>query len=392
MLAKPPPPMKVLELARVLAGPWLCQTLADLGADVIKVEHPDGDETRKWGPPFVQMRGEKTAAYFCSCNRGKRSFVADFNNPADIKAVQQLALRADVVVENFKVGALKKFGLDATTLRQQKPALVYCSLTGFGQTGPCAHLPGYDFIVQGISGVMDITGEEDGGAQKMGVAFADIFAGLYGASAVLAALAQSRQSGKGAHIDISLLDCMVGVLANQAQNAFAGARPRRLGNRHPNIAPYQTIAAKDAPMIIACGNDGQFAKLCAALAIKTDSRFADNAARLRHRREMITIIESRTKQKPRNHWLELFAAAGVPAAPVNSVEEAFADKQVRHRKMRIRKGGVSALRYPPLFDGIAKTHPLPPPRKGEHTVQIRKELQKTWGKEKPQRRGGFGVE
>ncbi len=360
-----------------MAGPWLCQMLADMGADVIKVEHPLGDETRYWGPPFVDVRGEKTAAYFCACNRGKRSITADFNNAADVKAVRQLALHSDVVVENFKVGALKKFGLDAASLRRKKPQLVYCSLTGFGQTGPYSRLPGYDFIVQGISGVMDITGEEDGGAQKMGVAFADIFAGVYGASAVLSALHQSRETGKGAHIDISLLDCMVGVLANQAQNAFAGLHPRRLGNRHPNIAPYQTINAKDAPMIIACGNDGQFGRLCAVLDIKADARFADNAARLRHRREMTDIIEARTMTKPRRHWLKLFAAAAVPAAPVNTINEAFADKQVRHRKMHIKKDGIGALRFPPLFDGMAKTHPLPPPRKGEHTAEILAEVAKT---------------
>ena len=381
-------PMRVLELARVLAGPWLCQMLADLGADVVKVEHPDGDETRAWGPPFVDLRGERTAAYFCSCNRGKRSFAADFNNAEDLQAVRRLALRADVVVENFKVGALKKFGLDAKTLRRKKPSLVYCSLTGFGQTGPRASLPGYDFIVQGLSGVMDITGEEDGTPQKMGVAFADIFSGVYGASAVLAALAQSRQTGRGAHIDISLLDCMVGVLANQAQNYFAGSPPKRLGNRHPNIAPYQTVAAKDAPMIINCGNDKQFANLCAALKIKQDKKFASNAARVRNRRALIKEMEARTMLKPRAHWLKLFAAAGVPAAPVNSVAEAFADRQVRHRKMRVEKGGVSGLRYPPLFDGKAKIHALPPPKKGEHTAEILASLSREagegWG-------GGGGV-
>ena len=374
------PPIRVLELARVLAGPWLCQMLADMGADVIKVEHPLGDETRYWGPPFADNQGEKTAAYFCSCNRGKRSIVADFDNADDIEAVRKLALQADVVVENFKVGGLKKFGLDAKTLRKQKPALVYCSLSGFGQTGPYSSLPGYDFIVQGISGVMDITGEEDGSAQKIGVAFADIFAGVYGASAVLMALHERQHTGKGAHIDISLLDCMVGVLANQAQNAFAGLHPRRMGNRHPNIAPYQTINTKDAPMIIACGNDGQFGRLCEVLDIKADKRFADNAARLHHRREMTEVIEKRTMTKPRRYWLKLLATAAVPAAPVNSINEALADKQVRHRRMHLQKDGIDGLRLPPLFDGVARTHPLPPPKKGQHTAQILADITKAYDK------------
>ncbi len=382
MRKEKPRPLRVLELARVLAGPWLCQILADLGADVIKVEHPEGDETRSWGPPFVSLRGEKTAAYFCSCNRGKRSFIADFNHPQDLDAVRELALRTDVVVENFKTGALKKRGLDAKTLRRKNPALVYCSLTGFGQTGPRAAQPGYDFIAQGMSGVMDLTGEENGAPQKMGVAFADIFSGMYGALAVQAALAERAQTGKGASIDISLLDCMVGVLANQAQNFFAGSPPARLGNRHPNIAPYQAFAAKDGELIIACGNDGQFKKLCAALEIAERKEFASNALRLRRRRALAKAIEEKTRQKPRRHWLAKLAAAGVPAGPVNTVAEAFAEKQVRARKMRVAVGGTEGLRFPPLFDGAAKSARLPPPKKGEHNGEILAELARSRRAEK----------
>ena len=282
--------MRVVELARVLAGPTTGQTLADLGADVIKVESPGGDETRAWGPPFIDTDGELSAAYFHSCNRGKRSIVADFATERGREIVRRLAARADVLIENFKVGGLKKFGLDYESLRALNPRLIYCSVTGFGQTGPYASRAGYDFLVQGMSGMMSITGEPEGSPQKAGVAISDLFTGLYGVIAIEAALIAREKSGEGQRLDMSLFDSMSAMLANQAMNYIAsGKSPRRMGNAHVNLAPYQTLPVADGWLIVAVGNDGQFARLCEVLELDgmaRDPRFADNPGRVTNRVEM----------------------------------------------------------------------------------------------------------
>ena len=260
--------IRVVELARILAGPWIGQTLADLGADVVKVESPEGDDTRRWGPPFIDAGGEQAAAYFHGCNRGKRSIVADFSTERGREIVRRLAARSDVLIENFKVGGLKKFGLDCESLRSLNPRLIYCSVTGFGQTGPYAERAGYDFLIQGMSGYMDITGDPDGPPQKVGVAVSDLFTGLHGVIAIEAALIERERTGLGQQIDLALLDTMGAMLANQAMNYLAsGVSPRRMGNAHPNIAPYQTFPVSDGWVIVAVGNDGQFGRLCAALGL-----------------------------------------------------------------------------------------------------------------------------
>ncbi|MBT5724796.1 MAG: CoA transferase, partial [Gammaproteobacteria bacterium] len=269
MAAGPLSGIRVLELARILAGPWAGQTLADLGADVIKVESPTGDDTRQWGPPYIDRgNGQSEAAYFHACNRGKRSVVVDFTTPSGQQKIEELAKEADVVLENFKVGGLEKYGLDYDSLSRQNPRLIYCSITGFGQTGPYAHRPGYDFIIQGMSGLMDLTGDPAGEPQKVGVAFADVFTGLYAVIGIQAALLDRARTGKGQQLDIALLDCMVGVLANQGLNYLAsGESPRRLGNVHPNVAPYEVLPTSDGWFILAVGNDAQFARLCTVLRL-----------------------------------------------------------------------------------------------------------------------------
>ena len=279
--------IKVLELARILAGPWCGQTLADLGADVIKVESPEGDDTRKWGPPWIEREGEKAAAYYHAANRGKRSVTADFTTDEGRALVLDLAREADVLIENFKVGGLKKYGLDYGSLKVVNPKLIYCSITGFGQDGPYAARAGYDFMIQGMSGIMDLTGDPAGEPQKIGVAFADIFTGVYSVVAIQAALIARARTGEGQHIDMALLDCMTGVLANQAMNFLAsGTVPKRLGNAHPNISPYQTFAVADGHLIVACGNDGQFVRLAEILGLgemAADERFKTNPARVANR-------------------------------------------------------------------------------------------------------------
>ena len=290
--------VRVLELARVLAGPTTGQTLADLGADVIKVESPEGDETRAWGPPFIETDGEKSAAYFHSCNRGKRSIVADFATERGREIVRRLAARSDVLIENFKVGGLKKFGLDYDSLKVLNPRLIYCSVTGFGQTGPYAKRAGYDFLVQGMSGMMSITGEPDGSPQKAGVAISDLFTGLYGVVAIEAALIVRERTGRGQYIDLALFDSMSAMLANQAMNFLASGRsPKRMGNAHVNLAPYQTLPVADGWLIVAVGNDGQFARLCGALGLEgmaRDPRFATNPGRVTNRVEMERALVEKT--------------------------------------------------------------------------------------------------
>ncbi len=328
--------IKVLELARILAGPWAGQVLADLGADVIKVESPDGDDTRAWGPPFDDAG---TAAYFHACNRGKRSVVADFRDAGDLARVVALAAQADVVIENFKVGGLARYGIDYASLAAINPAIVYCSITGFGQTGPYAARPGYDFVVQGMSGIMDLTGDPAGEPQKMGVAFADIFTGLYATVAIQAALHQRITSGAGQHIDMALFDVMTGVLANQGMNALFGAAqglpaPTRMGNAHPNIAPYAVFPVADGWLIIAVGNDRQFAACCGVLgvdAVASDPRFVDNPARVQARDALTAALSAATRGWTRDALLAAFAAAGVPAGPINTVAEALADPHIAAR-------------------------------------------------------------
>ncbi|WP_182083972.1 CaiB/BaiF CoA-transferase family protein [Aureimonas sp. ME7] len=361
--------IKVLELARILAGPWIGQTLADLGAEVIKVEAPEGDDTRRWGPPFVEHGGERVAAYFHACNRGKRSVVADFSTPEGCALVRRLAGEADVLVENFKVGGLRKFGLDYETLSATNPRLVYCSVTGFGQDGPYAARAGYDFMIQAMSGIMDLTGEPDGQPQKIGVAFADIFTGLYGTIAIQAALRKREATGRGDHIDMALMDAMTGVLANQALNYFAGGTaPKRLGNAHPNIVPYQSFAVADGHIVIACGNDRQFARLATIIGesdLAGDPRFATNEARVAHRAGLIAIMEGRMRLMTRDALLGQLEREGVPAGPINTLADVFADPQVRHRGMRIEPGGVPGLRTPIRFAGADLSLERPSPRLGE---------------------------
>jgi len=357
--------IRVLELARVLAGPWAGQLLADLGAEIIKVEQAgQGDETRGWGPPFVQdaQGASLGAAYYHGTNRGKRAVTADLRNLGDLAAVRRLAGGADILIENFKVGGLKRFALDYASLSAEFPRLIYCSITGFGQTGPYAHRPGYDFIVQGMSGNMDITGEPDREPQKPGVAYADLFTGVYSTTAILAALHSRSQGGTGTHIDMALLDVQVGVLANQAMNYLVSGRsPKRMGNAHPNLAPYQVFAAQDGTVIIAAGNDGQFRALCAALdlpELADDDRFRTNAARIGNRAELTARLQDRLHGFTREKILAVLEAAGLPAGPVNSVAQAFADPQVQHRGMAIRSPlqddpitTVPGVRAPILFDG-----------------------------------------
>ena len=308
--------IRVLELARILAGPWAGQTLADLGADVIKVESPTGDDTRQWGPPYIDRgNGQSEAAYFHACNRGKRSVVVDFTTPSGQQKIEELAKEADVVLENFKVGGLEKYGLDYDSLSRQNPRLIYCSITGFGQTGPYAHRPGYDFIIQGMSGLMDLTGDPAGEPQKVGVAFADVFTGLYAVIGIQAALLDRARTGKGQQLDIALLDCMVGVLANQGLNYLAsGESPRRLGNVHPNVAPYEVLPTSDGWFILAVGNDAQFARLCTVLrlgALETDERFKTNALRISNREEMSMLISAATST-----WSQADILAALEAATV----------------------------------------------------------------------------
>ena len=329
--------VRVVELARILAGPWAGQVLADLGAEVVKVESPEGDDTRRWGPPFVDNPdGSRDAAYFHAANRGKRSVVADFSTEKGRAKVRALIADADVVIENFKVGGLAKYGLDYATLSAAHPALVYCSITGFGQDGPYAARAGYDFIVQGMSGIMSLTGEPGGAPQKIGVAYADILTGLYAVIGIQAGLAERARTGRGQHIDMALFDVMVGTLANQAMNYLvSGTAPMRLGNAHPNIAPYAAYPTRDGWIILAIGNDRQFERACEVLGLPADDALATNALRVAKRPVLDATVAAATRSWDRDPLLAALAAAGVPAGPINSVEQAFADPQIVHRELRI---------------------------------------------------------
>jgi len=385
-LVKPLANIRVLELARILAGPWAGQLLADLGARVIKVERPHGgDDTRTWGPPFIPDAGAETqsAAYFHATNRGKRSVALDFATPEGREAVQQLARQADVIIENFKVGTLASYGLDYESVRAGNPGVVYCSITGFGQNGPYAPRAGYDFIIQGMGGIMDLTGDPKGEPQKTGVAFADIFTGVYATVGILAALNQRATTGIGAHVDMALLDTQVSVLANQAMNYLAsGEPPTRLGNAHPNIVPYQLFPTSDGEIIIASGNDSQYVRLCQLLGrpdLAADERFATNAGRVRNRATLIPLIATETSKRSSSDLVAGLEAAGIPAGPVNSLDEVFRDPQVVARGLRRdlnRSDGstVPSVRSPIVINGEACVADRPGPRLGENSREVMRAL------------------
>ncbi|MBO0661934.1 CoA transferase [Jiella sp. MQZ9-1] len=357
--------LRVVELARILAGPWIGQTLADLGAEVIKVEAPEGDDTRSWGPPFIEDETGRSAAYFHAANRGKTSVTCDFKDGAQLAALKRLIGEADVVVENFKVGGLARFGLDYESLEAKHPGLVYASITGFGQTGPEAARPGYDFLIQGLCGIMDLTGEPDGAPQKIGVAWIDILTGLYGVIAVQSALLERQRSGRGQHVDLALLDCGVAALANQAMNALVSGRsPKRMGNAHPNIVPYQVFAAKDGHVIVACGNDRQFAALCRVLdlaALASDPAFATNPARVDNRERLTALLGPAIGRLDRTTIIAALESAGVPGGPINTVAEALEQPQIAHRGLKIMAGGVPGLRTPIVFSRSALSTDKPAP-------------------------------
>ena len=345
--------LKVVELARILAGPWAGQTLADLGAEVIKVESPAGDDTRAWGPPFIEREGDRTAAYFHSCNRGKASVAVDFRTEEGQARVRELVADADILIENFKVGGLAKYGLDYASLSELNPGLIYCSITGFGQDGPYAHRAGYDYIIQGMSGFMSITGEPDGQPQRAGVAVTDLFTGLYSVAGILAALHQRERTGRGQHIDMALLDCAVAATANQAMNYLAtGTPPGRTGNYHPNLAPYQVFDCADGYIIIATGNDAQYQRLCRVLGcedLAEAPEYLRNADRVANREALIAALTARTVTFSKADLLAACEADGIPAGPINDLSEVFDDPQVKARGMQVDLDGVPGVRGPFRF-------------------------------------------
>lgn len=370
--------IKVLDLTRVLAGPWAGQLLADLGAEVIKVERPGtGDDTRQWAPPSLP---DGTAAYYLAANRGKQSLTVDITQPAGQEIVRQLAAQADVLLENYKVGGLKKYGLDYDSLRAINPRLVYCAITGFGQTGPYAQLPGYDYIVQGMSGLMSITGPADGEPHKVGVAVTDLFTGLYAANAIQAALLARHRTGEGQYIDMALFDCSLAMLANVNMNWLVGGEvPPRLGNAHPNIVPYQVFrTAGDSHFILACGNDKQFRTVCELIGqpgLAADPRFATNPQRVHYRDVLVPQLAEAFLARGRDEWLKLLDAAGVPCGPINTVDEAFADPQIRFREMELhlkdaQGQDVPQVACPIKMSGTPPRYDAPPPKLGQHTDSV----------------------
>lgn len=387
-MAGPLSGVRVLELARILAGPWAGQILADLGADVIKVERKGpGDDTRAWGPPFVEGKdGDPIgSAYFHCANRGKRSIEVDFDTEEGKRIIRKLAQKSDILIENFKVGGLAKFGLDYKSLAPDCPRLIYCSVTGFGQTGPYAKRAGYDLMAQGMGGLMDITGMADGEPTRIGFPVSDIFTGVYSVVGILAALQQRERTGKGAYVDTALVDSTVGVLSNQALNYLvSGKIPTRIGNAHANIVPYQVFEVADGYIIIATGNDGQFFKLCDVLGAKeisSNPAYANNTGRLSHRDTIIGELTAYTRKMKRDDLLAKLEAVQVPAGPINNVAQAFDDPQVRHRGMQLSlksdaaKGGViPGVRTPIVMDGAPMASPNPSPLLGQHTQEILKEI------------------
>ena len=382
--SKPLAGIKVLELARILAGPWIGQLLADLGADVVKVERPGaGDDTRSWGPPFVEGRGDHhlSAAYFHATNRGKRSIAADFDTPDGHATIGRLAAHADVLIENFKVGGLAKHGLDHASLSAAHPRLVYCSVTGFGQTGPYRARAGYDFMIQAMGGIMDLTGAPDGEPQKIGVAFADIFTGVYGVVGILAALRRRDETGQGGHIDMALLDTQVSVLANQAMNYLvSGKPPARMGNAHPNIVPYQIFPVMDGHVVVAVGNDGQFGKFVAVLGapdLAYDARFRTNPLRVDQRAVLVPILTGLTLGFDRATLLSALERAGVPCGPINSVADVFADPQVLARGLKVdlpslaaAAGAIPSVASPIVIDGERMVSGNASPGLDEHGADV----------------------
>ncbi|MCT7374979.1 CaiB/BaiF CoA transferase family protein [Chelativorans salis] len=387
MAAPPLKGIRVVELARILAGPWAGQLLADLGADVIKVENPDGgDDTRRWGPPFVTAEDgtNLSAAYYHATNRGKRSIALDFAQEGDRTALLELIASADVLIENFKLGGLKKYGLDYESLKALNPRLVYCSITGFGQDGPYAPRAGYDFIIQGMSGLMSITGPAGGEPQKVGVAVSDIFTGLYAVIAIQAALRHAESTGEGQFIDMALFDAQISVLANQNLNYLvSGNAPTRMGNAHPNICPYEVFEVADGHFVLAVGNDAQFARFCRVIGaehLAGDADFSTNAARVANRERLRGEITPKLKTFPRDALLEKLDAAGVPASPINTIEEMFADPQTVARGMRIELDDghgntLPSVRAPMRLSATPLSYTRPSPRLGEHTQEILRELE-----------------
>lgn len=378
--------VKVLDLSRVLAGPWASQMLADFGADVIKVERPGaGDDTRGWGPPFFksQRSDERVAAYFHSANRNKRSIAIDITQPEGQALVRELAQQSDVLLENFKVDGLKQYGLDYDSLHELNPALVYCSITGFGQTGPYRQRAGYDFMIQGMGGLMSVTGEPDGTPMKTGVALADVLTGLYAANAIQAALHYRARTGKGQYIDLALLDVQVATLANQAMNYLAtGDSPQRLGNAHPNIVPYQAFPTADDYLILAIGNDGQFQRFCQVAGepdLAADPRYATNQARVAHRAELVPQVEQLLRQHSRDWWLKELEAKAVPCGPINNLEQVFADEQVQARGLALKLddseyGAVPSVANPIRFSESPVQYKNAPPGLGADSRAILREL------------------
>lgn len=379
--------IRVLDLSRILAGPWAGQILADLGADVIKVERPGpGDDTRGWGPPWIkddQGQDTSVAAYYLCANRNKRSITVDITQPEGQDIVRRLAAQSDVVLENFKLGGLKQYGLDYDSLKAVNPRLVYCSITGFGQDGPYAPRAGYDFLIQGLGGLMSITGRPDGepgaGPMKVGVALTDILTGLYATNAVLAALAWREQSGEGQYIDMALMDVQVACLANQAMNYLAtGSNPRRMGNAHPSIVPYQDFPTADGHMILAIGNDGQFARFCEVAGrpeLAADARFATNRARVEHRAELIPLLNEITATRTTAEWIGQLEARAVPCGPINGLAEVFADPQVQARGLAVKMphpeaGEVPLVASPIRLSKTPVEYRRAPPLVGEHTDEI----------------------
>ena len=366
--------VKVIELARILAGPWAGQTLSDLGAEVFKVESLEGDDTRRWGPPFVENGEDISASYFHSCNRGKQSICVDFKTKEGQDVIKKLVMKADVLIENFKVDSLRKYGLDFTSLIKINPKLIYCSITGFGQTGPYAHRAGYDYIIQGMSGLMSITGEPSGQPQKMGVAVTDILTGLYSVTAILSAIIQRDKTGKGQHIDMALLDVATAVTANQGMNFLTtGKVPHRIGNGHQNLAPYQVFDCKDGHIIIATGNDAQYQRLCAILnleEIAMSELFLTNADRLKNRSLLIEKLSCKTKKFLKKDLLEACEKKGIPAGPINDLSEVFDDPQVVYRGLSKEINNIPTILSPFRFSDSKMKISKTSPKLGENTDEI----------------------
>ena len=373
-MAAPLKGIKVVELARILAGPWAGQLLGDLGAEVIKVESEQGDDTRAWGPPFIERDNDVSAAYFHGCNRGKKSITVDLSTSKGQERIKKLVKESDILIENFKVGGLKKYGLDYESLKTNNKALIYCSITGFGQDGPYATRAGYDYIIQGMSGLMSITGEPGGPPLKTGVAVTDIFTGIYASTAILAALHQRKETGLGQHIDMSLLDSAVAILANQGMNYLStGNSPGRMGNFHPNLSPYQVFECSDGHIIIATGNDQPYQRFCDILQcpeLGKNPKFVSNAKRVENRHELDEVLSRKTRNWKKAKLLKRCEVTSIPAGPINSLDEVFSDKQIIHRGMKLSLDGIPSIRSPIRFSESELNLDKPSPKLGEHNSVI----------------------